>query len=76
MVKKLSIFSDRLADVWTPTIGQFVLTDFDEVCEVHVSDDVVDLDYDLLRHRGQQRHRLTFIKNKKSSQLDRSSEPS
>lgn len=76
MVKELSIFCDRLGDVWTPTLGQFVLTDFEEVCEVRVSDDVVDLAYDLLRHRGQQRRRLTFIKNKKSPQLDRSSEPS
>lgn len=64
-MQKLSVFSERLADVWTPTIGQFVPTDFDEVCEVRVSDDVADLDHDLLRRRGQQRHRLTFINKQK-----------
>lgn len=58
-MKKLGIFCDRLDNVWTPALGQFVPTDFDQMCEVRVSDDLVDPDHELLRHRGQQRRRLT-----------------
>lgn len=71
-MKKVSILCDFLVNVWTPALGQFALTDFDERSEVCVSNDLVQLDHDVLRHRGQQRHRLTFIKNKDSSRMKRS----
>lgn len=50
-MENLGVFCDCLASVWTPALGQLLRPDFDELFDVHVSDDLVDLNRHVLRRK-------------------------